>query len=90
MGTEKLEEIAARMRSEIKHGAMATPEQVKARDFVRWFGFERRVNRVVSQIRNKMEELNLRTVPDFEFAWIDSTISIEFTQDAGEAAVRRD
>ena len=74
------------MRSEIKRGAMATPEQVKVREFVGWFGYQKRVKRVVSQIRNKMEELDLRTVPDFEFAWIDKTISIEFTPEAGEAA----
>ena len=85
-GAKRLEQIAARMRSEIKRGAMATPEQVKAREFVGWFGYQKRVKRVVSQIRNKMEELDLRTVPDFEFAWIDKTISIEFTLEAGETA----
>ncbi|MCY3802754.1 MAG: CBS domain-containing protein [Chloroflexi bacterium] len=85
-GAEKLEQIAARMTDEFKAGAKAAPERVKVRDFVGWFGYQKRVKRVVSQIRNKMEELNLQTVPDFEFAWIDKTISIEFTQEAGEAA----
>ena len=74
------------MRKEIKDVGKAAPEQVRVRDFVGWFGFQKRVKRVVSQIRNKMEELELRTVPDFEFAWIDGTISIEFTPEAGKAA----
>ena len=30
-----------------------------------------------------MEELSLRTVPDFEFAWIDSTISVELDREDG-------
>ena len=73
------------MRSEIKAGAKAAPERVKVRDFVGWFGYQKRVKRVVSQIRNKMEKLELQTAPDFEFAWIDKMISIQLTQEAGEA-----
>ncbi len=74
------------MTDEIQAGAKAAPERVEVREFVGWFGYQRRVKRVVSQIRNKMEKLGLRTVPDFEFAWIEGAISIEFTPEAGEAA----
>ena len=85
-GGERLEQIAERMTGEIQAGAKAAPERVTVRNLLSWFGYMRRGKYVVSQIRNKMEELDLRAVPDFEFAWVDSTISIEFTQEAGEAA----
>ena len=74
------------MRSEIKAGVKPAPERVKIRDFVGWFGYMRRTKRVVSEIRNKMEELELQTAPDFEFTWVDATTSIQLTREAGEAA----
>ena len=85
-GAERLEQIAVRMRSEIKAGVKPAPERVKIRDFVGWFDYMRRTKRVVSEIRNKMEELELQAAPDFEFAWIGATTSIQLTQEAGEAA----
>ncbi len=45
------------------------------RSFLRWFGHEKRGWRVVGKIRRALNEVELATVPDFEFAWIDGQIS---------------
>ena len=76
-GVKKLEEVAKRMKAETSVQARPSPERVTAREFIAWFGFKRRSQWLVSLVRNKMEELGLRTVPDFERLWIDAEISIE-------------
>ncbi len=80
----KLETLAARMKREVDGGAAPTPEKLTVRDFLRWFGYARRGSYVVSQIRNMLEELELRTVPDFEVTWIDAQISITLDPEAVE------
>ena len=75
-GAERLEQLAERFKSEHKGGAKPDPKRVTVRDFVNWFGYKSRGKNIVSRIRNKMEKLELQTVPDFEFAYIDSEISI--------------
>lgn len=45
------------------------------RAFLGWFGAQRRGWRVVRDIRATLESLSLRTIPDFEYAYIDSRIT---------------
>ena len=72
------------MKDEASANARPSPERVTAREFIAWFGFVRRSQWLVSLIRNKMEELGLRTVPDFERLWIDTDgISIELVSAEG-------
>ena len=85
-GTERLEQLARQMKGEGLGSTKPEPKQVTVRDFLGWFGNERRGKHVVSQIRNRMEDLELRTVPDFEFAFIDATISIELLLDPAGGA----
>ena len=82
-GVKKLEEVAKRMKTEASAQAKPSPERVTAREFIAWFGFKRRSQWLVSLLRNKMEELGLRTVPDFERLWIDAEISIEMVTTGG-------
>ena len=82
-GIKKLEEIAKRIKAEASAQAKPSPERVTAREFIAWFGFKRRSQWLVSLLRNKMEELSLRTVPDFERLWIDAEISIEMVPAGG-------
>ncbi len=85
-GVKKLEEVAERMKNETSVQAKPSPERVTAREFIAWFGFKRRSQWLVSLVRNKMEELGLRTVPDFERLWIDAEISIELVTTGGAEA----
>ena len=55
----------------------AAPEQVPVRTLIRWFGYERRSKYIVSRIRNKMDALEIRTVPAFEFVYIDTRVRFE-------------
>jgi CBS domain-containing protein len=50
---------------------------VTAREFLSWFGAQRRGYIVVWRIRNALKDAGLITVPDFEAAYIDSEISFE-------------
>ena len=83
---ERLSEIAEKMKDAVSNGLAPTPEEPTVRDFLRWYGYERRGAYIVGQIRNDLEELGLRTNPDFEGAYIDSTISIELDSDAPDSS----
>ncbi|MCD4727759.1 MAG: CBS domain-containing protein [Pirellulales bacterium] len=48
--------------------------ETTVRQFLGWFGYERRGWRVVNHIRRVLIHLDLRTVPDFEGEYIDSPI----------------
>ena len=52
-------------------------EPVVVREFLGWFGAERRGSRVKSQIRSVVEHLGLRAEPDIDSAHIDSRILIQ-------------
>ena len=76
-GSEKLETLAKNIKKDIENGAAPRSEELTVREFIGWYGMRRRGSWLVKHIRNKMEELKLRSVPDFEFAYIDSKIKIE-------------
>ena len=76
-GNEKLETLAEKIKEDIESGAAPRSEELTVREFIGWYGMRRRGSWLVKHIRNKMEELKLRSVPDFEFAYIDSKIKIE-------------
>ena len=69
MTEDKLKAI----RQQIEKGVVPSPEAV--RNFLTWFGVNRRGSRGVSNIRQCLEAANLETDPDFEFAFIDGQIS---------------
>ena len=79
---DRLEEIAQQMQEQSAKGAVPTPHEITPRELVRLYGYERRGASVNSRIRNDLEQVNLRVVPDFEFQYADSKILIELDQEA--------
>lgn len=84
-GYERLLKISNEMKDDLEKGAAPTPTELTTRDFLRWYGYERRGAFIVGEIRNNLEELELRTNPDFEGAYIDSIISIELDSDVPDS-----
>ena len=76
-GNARLEEIAKRLLKEFEDGNKAGQEQTSVRELLGWYSYARRGSYIVNVIGNKMEELGLRTDPEFRFSFIDSHISIE-------------
>ncbi|MDD5037935.1 MAG: CBS domain-containing protein [Dehalococcoidales bacterium] len=79
MATEwdkKLTEIV----HQIKKGRVK-PSPVTAREFIGWFGAERRSYGNVHFIRFNLRKYNLVTKPDFDSIWIDSKITFEINTD---------
>ncbi len=60
------------------------PEKTTVRNFLEWFGAQRRGFYVVQNIRGALDNLRIRTDPDFESAYIDALIS--FVRANAEAA----
>ena len=52
---------------------------VTVRSFLGWFGAQRRGNYIVESIRKELAEVGVRTVPDFESAWLDGPIAFELS-----------
>ncbi len=65
----KLDEISKQLKEGVK------PQPVTARTFIGWFGAQRRSFWNVINIRGSLEKFQLKTEPDFEYAYIDSSIS---------------
>ena len=80
-GDDWLKSIAATMESQREKGAAPTPERLTVRQFLFKFGYFRRGKWISIYIRNKLDGLGIRTVPDFETAWFDATITIELDRD---------
>jgi hypothetical protein len=55
-------------------------KRITVRRLLRLFDAERRGIQKVQEIRNALNSLNLETYPDFEQAWIDSTIMIRLKE----------
>ncbi len=58
---------------QLQEGASVPP--VTVREFLSWFGAQRRGYWIVSGIREVLDRYRLRTEPDFESAYIDSSIA---------------
>ena len=78
----KLAKIARQIQEQSGKGTVLTPYEITPRGLVRLYGYERRGASINSRIRNDLDRLNLRVVPDFEFQYADSKILIELDQEA--------
>ena len=83
-GAEWLNDVAKRLREEIDAGAAPRPERLTVRQFLAQFGYARRRSRVVAEIRESLASHGLRTSPDFEFEYVDNSISVELEVDIAE------
>jgi hypothetical protein len=59
----------------LKSGRTVPP--VTVREFLAWFGVQRRGYQIVEDIRNQLSEAGVTTEPDFESHWIDGEISLQ-------------
>ena len=83
-GDEWLASLSKKMKDDVSKGAAPAPHRLTIRELLDRYGYARRGVWIVSHVRNRLEELDLRTVPDFEFGWIDSTISVELAPGDGD------
>jgi CBS domain-containing protein len=68
---DKLSKIAATLKNK------GEPPSITTREFLWWFGAQRRGYVVVWRIRDALKSAGLITIPDFESAYIDAPISFE-------------
>ena len=80
-GDEWLASVAERMKKEFEDGTVPTPERLTARELVGKYGYALRGPWIDNRIQNRLEELQLRSVPDFSVVWQGATISIEPDQE---------
>lgn len=66
-------ERLAEIKGKIEAGESLPP--VTVRHFIKWFGAERRGNKVAWRIRRSLERSNLATTPDFDGAHIDAELT---------------
>ncbi|MCC8965117.1 hypothetical protein H8A95_23070 [Bradyrhizobium sp. Pear76] len=64
----------AKISDEIDKGT--TPPPVTTREFLSWFGAQRRGYSIVAQIRRELKAHKLETTPDFESNYIDAPLQI--------------
>ena len=81
-GDEWLKTVAGRMNHEVEQDAAPTSERLTVRDFLQKYGYVRRGALINGRIRNQLDNLGLRTNPDFELVWIDGEIEIEIEHDS--------
>lgn len=66
------------------------PPPVTTREFLSWFGAQRRGYSIVRQIRRELEDYKLVTIPDFESNFIDSQLQlIPLVEDSEQVAPSR-
>jgi len=53
-----------------------SPAPVTTREFLSWFGAQRRGYWIVRSIRKDLEDAGLQTVPDFESNFIDAPLEL--------------
>lgn len=67
-------ERIASIAKQLDNGESVQP--VTVREFLSWFGAQRRGYWIVAEIHNELEKHKLKTEPDFESEYIDSPISL--------------
>jgi hypothetical protein len=78
---DQLKSISA----ELRKGNAAS--SVTVREFLSWFGAERRGYWLVASIRDRLKEYGLQTQPDFESAFIDSPIQFLQAEKKSEKSI---
>lgn len=74
-GLTRLKEIADKMQEDRTKGLEPSSPTPTVREFLSWFGYERRGIWFVEKIREELESYGLHTEPDFQHAYVDSPIS---------------
>ena len=82
-GDAWLNQLKNQMEEDIKADAAPRTEKMTVRQFIGRFGYSRRGSYLVGHIRDLLEKLELRTNPDFEYAYLDGAISVEMQSSDG-------
>lgn len=77
-------DLAARMQADADRDAAPEGETLTVRQLLGQFDYTRRGPYFVGVIREKLEAHGLRTSPDFEFEYVDNSISIELAHEKTE------
>ena len=83
-GNQWLKDVADRMKEEIASGAAPSPERLTVKQLIGRFGYQKRMDSVVSRIRNGLERHNLITDQDFAVGWIDSMLTIRLDSEVSD------
>lgn len=75
------EELNAVLK-DLKAGKTATP--VTIRDFLYWFGAQRRTAANVEYINTELDKVGIRTVPGYLNIWVDTPITFELVSEHDE------
>ena len=75
-GFQKLRTISCQMKLDREQGFTPMPPILTPREFVSWFGYERRGPWLVERVRQELKSYGLHTVPDFQEADADEQIAI--------------
>jgi hypothetical protein len=75
---EKLSAIAAQLKKGV------APQKETVRAFLLWFNAERRGFSVVRRIRSALKRHGVTTSPDFEYTWLDGSITFVAASPEGE------
>ena len=86
-GLERLKTLAEQMRADIELGAASRAETLTVREFVGWFGYERRGDYILSQIRRGLEQNGLQVNGDYEVGWNGARITIVLQDDESDIDV---
>jgi CBS domain-containing protein len=76
-------DVAARLATvatSLKNGAAVDP--VSVREFLGWFGAERRGYYIVQRIRETLDRHGLTTIPDVDATWIGGSLKFTSTENA--------
>ena len=80
-GDKWLTGVADNLKAERQEASSSSREPLTVRQLLLEFGYYRRGKWINTYIINKLDELGLRVVPDFENVWLDEKITIELDDD---------
>lgn len=83
-GDKWIERVARALNAAQGKGTRPKPEIIGVRELLRLYGYSKRGSLINKHIRNKLDELNLRTSPDFENTWFDDRIKISLNEEESD------
>ena len=78
-----LQKLSEKMQADVQAGSAPKVEDITVRQLLEKFGYIRRGNIVIREIRRILDKYDLRISPDFEFEYIDNLIQIQLDDDGG-------
>ena len=80
-GDEWLGELAKTLKDAHGNGTKPKPVRITVRKLLLQYNYSKRGSLINKHIRNRLDELHLRTSPDFENAWFDEIVKISLNEE---------